>query len=159
MKKVEKEIQKIQKVITYISEDGLEFSSEENCKEWENSYKGTLCKAFNVIPHIETNGDSSYLRGGQEDDCVWVLKPRHFDDIKVINAYTKTFTGTSAALTQDDIGVLMMINFGCNNDWCDVYRVDNYLKKIQNTFNKFKETLEGQIDNRVEGQTENQMEN
>lgn len=155
MKKVEKEIQKIQKVITYISEDGLEFSSEENCREWENSYRGTLCKTLNKIPHIETNGDSSYLQGGQEDDCVWVFKPRNFEDIKVINAYTETFTGTSADLTQDDIGVLLMIDFGYDYDWCDVYRVDNYLKKIQNTFDEFKETIEAQINNRVEGQTEN----
>lgn len=159
MKKVEKEIQKTEKIITYVSDDGQEFASEESCREWENSYKGTLWKAFNVIPHIETNGDDSYIQSSNYDDCVWVLKPRNFEDIKVINAYTKTFVGESADLTQDDIGILLMINFGYDNDWCDVYRVDNYLKKIQNTFDKFKETIEGQIDNRVEGQTENQTKN
>ena len=159
MKKVEKEIQKTEKIITYVSDDGLEFVSEENCREWENSYRCTLRKALKEIPHIETNGDDSYIQGGKYDDYVWVFKPRNFEDIKVINAYTETFTGTSADLTQDDIGVLLMINFGYDYDWCDVYRVDNYLKKIQNTFDEFKETIEGQIDNRVEGQTKNKTEN
>lgn len=77
-----------------------------------------------AIPHVETNGEDVYLQCGLCDDEVWIVKPRDFEDIKVINAYTEaTCCGCKSNLTQDYIGKMLALNFGCDHDWCGVYRL------------------------------------
>ena len=90
MKRVEREIQKVEKVILFISEDGQKFTSEDACRKWEESYEGTLSAAFNKIPRIDTNGYDAYVQCGQSDDIVYILRPRNFEDIMTLNAVSYT---------------------------------------------------------------------
>lgn len=141
MKIVEKEIKKIEKVKTYISDDGMEFMSEESCRQWENSYKFLLTTAINKIPHIVTNGFESYIPSGDENEEVWILRPRDIKDIEIINKYGLMLTGNNPNLTQNDIGKILMIDFGFYNDWCDVYDMYKYLNTITNTYANFDKQL------------------
>lgn len=141
MKRIEKEIQKIEKVVTFISEDGQEFTSEDSCKKWEESYKGTLCAAFNKIPRVNTNGCDAYIQSGQPDDVAYILRPRNFEDIKVLNAYGKMISGCEPKLTQDDIGEVLIVDMGCCCGWFNVYNMKKYLKIIEKTYDNFIEEL------------------
>ena len=149
MKRNEERIEKVvvETKVTYVSIDGKEFKTEEECRLWENSYKGTLTASMKQIPLYETNGDSAYLPGGQEDDEVWILRPRNFEDIKVINAYTDELCcGCKANLTQDDVGKLIALNFGYDHDWCGIYRVDEYLEHVKKAYEKFASKVDGTED-------------
>lgn len=137
MKRVEKEIQKVEKVILFISEDGQKFTSEDACRKWEGSYEGTLSAAFNKIPRIDTNGHDAYVQCGQSDDIVYILRPRNFEDIMTLNAYGKMISGCEPNLTQDDIGEVLIINVGYDYTWFDVYNMKKYIEEIKNTYDGF----------------------
>ena len=145
MKRTEKVIHKIEKVVTFISDDGIEFTSEEACKSWEESYRGALSIAFNKIPHIVTNGEDAYLPNGQFDEVAWILRPRCIDDIKTINEYGFIFTGEFPGLTQDDIGKVFIIDMGRDTerdpDWLYIYDINEYLNNIKKTYDNFIEEL------------------
>lgn len=128
----------------YVAVDGTVFASRENCEKWEKSYECTLTQSMKAIPHIETNGETAYLQGGNDSDEVWIVKPRDFEDIKIINAYTETLCyGCKSNLTQDDIGKMIALNFGYDHDWCGVYRLEGYLESIRNTYEKFENKIDG----------------
>lgn len=128
----------------YIANDGKIFRTKEECEQWEKTYECTLGLSMKKIPHIETNGEDAYVQCGNCDDEVWIVKPRDFEDIKVINAYTEvSCCGCKADLTQDDIGKTIILNFGYNHDWCDVIRVEPYLKNITKKFEEYESKLRG----------------
>lgn len=127
----------------YIAIDGTVFRTKEECEQWEKSYKCTLTCSMKKIPHIETNGEDAYLQCSNCDENVWVLKPRNFEDIKVINAYTEHCCGCNANLTQDDIGTLLALNFGYDYDWCDVLKIKKYLAEINKAYNEFENKIDG----------------
>lgn len=127
----------------YIAIDGTIFRTKEECEQWEKSYECTLTCSMKKIPHIETNGEDAYLQCGGCDEEVWIIKPRDFEDIKVINAYTEaTCCGCKANLTQEDIGKLIAMNFGYDHDWCGVYKVDEYLNCIKNQYEGYEKRME-----------------
>lgn len=127
----------------YVAVDGTVFRTKEECEKWEKSYECTLTQSMKAIPHIETNGEDAYLQCGNMDDEVWIVKPRDFEDIKVINAYAETCAWNNASLTQDDIGKTIALNFGCDHDWCGVYRLERYLEEIRNTYERFENKING----------------
>lgn len=125
----------------YVAVDGTVFRTKEECEKWEKSYECTLTQSIKAIPHIETNGEDAYLQCGNMDDEVWIVKPRDFEDIKVINAYTETCACKNAGLTQDDIGKTIALNFGYDHDWCGVYRLERYLEGIRNAYERFENKI------------------
>lgn len=128
----------------YVAIDGTVFRTKEECEQWEKSYKCTITQSMKAIPHVETDGESAYLQCGNDCDEVWIVKPRDFEDIKVINAYTEaTCYGCKTNFTQDDIGKMIAINFGCDHDWCEVYRLEGYVESIRNTYEKFENKIDG----------------
>ena len=84
--------------------------------------------------------------GSQAEERVIVLKPRNIEDIEVINAYGRIIDNYTGLLTQDDIGKLLMIHTGYDEDWFMIYYMDKYLKEINNKFDNFKEQI-----NQLEG--------
>ena len=128
----------------YIAVDGKVFDTQEACEQWEKSYEGTLAAAMWRIPHVMTDGEDTYLMGGSCDDKVWVMKPRNFEDIKVMNAYAKACCNSEMNLTQDDIGKTIILDFGYDNDWCSPTRVEDHLATIKKTFDKFEAELRGE---------------
>lgn len=138
MKREEREIQRVEKKVVYIAADGKEFATEDLCREWEKSYMYTLETSFKTIPHIEVEAINAYLPYGSDDHEAYVIKPRNFDDIVVINAFVEMVTcGYKTDLTQDDIGKIIMLNFGYDRDYCDVYYMEDHLQKIKTTYENF----------------------
>lgn len=145
MKEIRKEIQRIEEVITYESVDGRVFNTKEDCKKWEESYECTIRAAMKKIPQIETDCGDIFIVNPPEERVI-VLKPRNIEDIEVINAYGRIIDNYTELLTQDDIGKLLMIYTGYDEDWFMIYYMDKYLKEINNKFDDFKEQI-----NQLEG--------
>lgn len=132
----------MKKIIKYISFDGKEFETEEDCEMWEKSYKRTIQAAFDKIPHVKTNCGDTYIVAPC-DDNVLILKPRNIDDIKIINTYGMIIDGrTSNPLSQDDVGKLIMIETGFNEDWFHIYRMEKYLQNIIDSYKEFEKLIE-----------------
>ena len=114
---------------------------EELDDKVESDYPNEEDKEW-VIDTIDDYADETY-RMDNCDDEVWIIKPRDFEDIKVINAYTEaTCCGCKANLTQEDIGKLIAMNFGYDHDWCGIYKVDEYLNSIKNQYERYEKRME-----------------
>ena len=121
------------------------FNTKEDCKKWEESYECTIRAAMKKIPQIETDCSATFIVYPSEERVI-VLKPRNIEDIEVINAYGRIIDNYTELLTQDDIGKLLMIHTGYDEDWFMIYYMDKYLKEINNKFDDFKEQI-----NQLEG--------
>lgn len=141
MIEIKKEVQRTEEIITYVSVDGKEFKTKEDCEKWEKSYEGTIRAALKEIPHFKTYCEDAYIVSFPSERVI-VLKPRNMEDIMVINAYGKIINSFTEPLTQDDIGEVLMIHTGCDEDWFEVYRMDAYLQEVINNYNNFKMQIE-----------------
>lgn len=141
MKEIRREVKVTEEFISYESIDGKRFKQKEDCLAWEKTYKCTIRTAFQKIPQIKTGCETAGLMGSAEDDVV-ILKPRDMNDIIVINAYGKMINCCSELLTQEDIGKVLMIYTGWEEDWFTVYYMDRCLEVLTKQYNDFKEQLE-----------------
>lgn len=141
MKRIVREVQISEEA--YVSVDGKEFKTREACEKWEKSYEYTIKTALKNIPQIQTICGDAFIVSPYDSD-VLILKPRNMDDIKVINAYGMIITEDSLSdpLTQDDIDKLIMIETGFEEDCFFVYRMEEYLQAINDSYKKFKEKME-----------------
>lgn len=130
MKKIQQEL-KIYKDI-YVSVDGKEFKTEEECKMWENSYKGTLAASFAEIQKVEACSSSLGLPYSNDDQECYAIKPKDLNEITLINAYiqSSTYDNIGQILTAKHIGKLVVLNFGYDHDYCDVYLLEDHIKSI-----------------------------
>ena len=130
MKKIQQEL-KIYKDI-YVSVDGKEFKTEEECKAWENSYKGTLAASFAEIQKVEAYSPNLGLPYSNDDQECYVIKPKDLNEITLINAYiqSSTYDGSGQQLTAKHIGKLTVLNFGYDHDYCDVYLLEDHINSI-----------------------------
>jgi hypothetical protein len=141
MKKIQQEL-KIYKDI-YVSVDGKEFKTEEECKAWENSYKGTLAASFAEIKKVEAYSPSLGLPYSNDDQECYVIKPKDLNEITLINAYiqSSTYDGSGQRLTAKYIGKLVVLNFGYDHDYCEVYLLEDYIQSITNYITKLENEL------------------
>lgn len=140
------EIKEVKEVVVkteYIAKDGKVFTNKEDCEKWEKSFNCTLSESMKRIPYVETDGEEVYLPGGNCDDTVWVIRPRDIEDIALINAYTKYIYKHDVNLTHEDIGKLIALNFGWDNDGCYAYKLEEYLEEIKSSYIKFGERVDG----------------
>ena len=88
MRKIEKEITTKSIVTEYEASDGKIFKNEEDCKNWENSYKCTITNCFKKIPQISINGEYSYLNSSNCDDEVIAIKEWNLikEELKLIES-------------------------------------------------------------------------
>ena len=132
MKKIEKKITNV--VYQYESVDGKTFDNEEDCKKWEKSYESVVVASFNKIHHIDACGVDLGIPYASEDYCMIVLRPKNFDEVVVINSYIRIRTHESLNTTwvdASDIGKTLILNFGYDYDFCDVYVLEERASTIQ----------------------------
>ena len=98
----------------YTAIDGTDFLDEKQCEEYEKSVKCTIAAAFNKIPKGEML-QCGFLYGGYDDNVMTVIRPRNFDDVKIINMHCG-FKGDDL-LTQDDIGKDILLECCCSTYW------------------------------------------
>lgn len=129
--------------VVYVSVDGKEFEHKEACLEWEKSNEECLRRSFEAIPQIKTDGERAFW--GHSDYEVILIRPRNLEDITVINDFRTLINDHEDYihnLTQDDIGKNIVLNFGFDRQYCDIYRVDSFVKEFNDTYNKFNEELD-----------------
>lgn len=138
-----KEIAKTYKEKVYVAVDGKEFKNEADCKEWESSYKCTIKQSFDKLPKYEINGVSVGFPYSCEDDRVFVVEPRNFNDLALINAYVQAFNDDFAPLMDTDcIDKKVVLNFGLGDYFSfalldDLIKdFDDNIKCINNAFEK-----------------------
>lgn len=147
------ERKRIEIVTEWIADDGEVFTTEEACRDYEESYKCTIVACFKQIPHLELSGSVMYLQYGQEDDLAYMLKPRNMEDIFAINRVFKYVDKNEyyGLLTQDDINKTIMINFGCEGiykgGWYRIFKKEDYIKEITNDLNAFEKKLNDKTNN------------
>lgn len=142
MKRIEKEITNV--IYQYESVDGKTFDNEEDCKKWEQSYESVVVASFNKIHHIDACGVDLGIPYASEDYCMVVLRPKNFDEIVVINSYIKIKTHelNITWLDASDIGKTLILNFGYDYDYCDVYVLEDRVNAIQKAVNEVIEEFE-----------------
>lgn len=144
MKKITREETKVITIEVWVSVDGKEFNNEEDCKQWENSYKGTLSASWNLIKKEEINSGCFGIPYGCDDYECYLLKPSSLEEITLINAYINSETYNNCqTLTTDHINKLIVLNFGYDRDYCDVYTVEKHLERINNYINERADKLNG----------------
>lgn len=125
----------------YISIDGKEFETKEACQNWEKSYRGTLEVSWKQIPKIQINAAGLGLYYASDDDECYLLVPKDFDEITLLNAYIRDTCSSSLLLTTNHIGKSVVLNFGSCGDICDIYILEDHVDKIVNYAEKLKAKL------------------
>jgi hypothetical protein len=142
MKKIQREVVSYKEI--FVSVDGKEFANMADCKMWEESYRGTLEASWKLIEKKEVCGCDYGLPSASYDDECYALKPKNFDEVAFINAYIKCTTGCDGTLTTKHIGQLIILNFGYDHDFCDVYILEEYLAKITEQISKLEAEMNGE---------------
>lgn len=140
MKVVQKERVTYTKI--YVANDGTEFLSEEDCKKYENSYRATVKKCYDSVPHIDFCPTDACLPFEYDDDReAHLFCPQSINDIVAINAYIDEQASYSGALDASYIGHHVAIIWGYDHDWCEWFDLDTYAdevkKAIDETIAKF----------------------
>lgn len=141
MKKIQKEIKTYENV--YVSVDGKEFKNEADCKAWESSYKGTLASSWALMKKLEVIATNLGLPCASADYECYIIKPESLDDIVLINAYIESSTYSGGMLTNKHIGQHLILSFGYDREYCDVYTLTDHINSIteyaSNITNEFNE--------------------
>lgn len=141
MKEKITKVQRIEEVITYISDDGQEFKNADECRKWEQKeIKDKTKKLLYQIPHVKTDGYDSYIRCGTEDDEVLILKIRSIEDINTINAYSE-LCKSSVKLDNNAVGKLVVLALDYDDYVWYANTVEEYLSDINKAYKQFEEKL------------------
>lgn len=130
MRKIQREVKTFEEV--YVSVDGKEFRTEEDCKMWEKSYKGTIEASWKLIKKETVCSCDLGLPCSSYDNECYAIKPESLEEITLINAYIKcSVCNTAEELTTEHIGKLVILDFGYDRDWCDICILADEMKKRQ----------------------------
>ena len=137
MKTITKEETKVVKTEVYVSADGKEFNNKEDCLKWENSYVGTLNASWKELPKKEVNTCDFGIPWSSDDHNAYVVTPKNLDEITFINAYINCTTGYDYnPLNTTMVNKALLLNFGYDHDYCDVYVLEELLAKLQKNINE-----------------------
>lgn len=125
----------------YISVDGKEFETEQACRYWEKSYRGTLEASWKLIPKVPVDATELGLPWSSDNEECYLFVPKDFDEITLLNAYIQDLCSSSLLLTTNHIGKSVVINFGSCGDICDTYILEDHVNQIINYAEKLKAKL------------------
>lgn len=139
MKKIEKEVKSF--VNVFVSIDGKEFDNEADCKTWEKSYTCTLEASWQTLQKKNVSDTDFGIPWSSDNNECYIIKPKSLDEITLINAYVANAVREPdwSKITTEDIGRLLLLNFGYSREWGDVYRLDEHFKRLNNSFAKVQE--------------------
>ena len=148
MRKIQREETKVIYTDIYVSVDGKEFETEADCKAWESSYRGTMVASWTLINKVEAYSCELGLPWSNDDQECYLIKPKNLDEIALINAYIKssTYGNSETTLTTNHIGKSVVLNFGYDHDYCDVYILADHIARIT----KYIATLEDKLNEKEE---------
>lgn len=129
MKTIQREVKTYENI--YVSVDGREFKTEADCKQWEASYKGTLAASWEQMKKLKVDSCDIGLPEASYDHECYAVKPKNLDEITLLNAYIHSSTCNGAVtLTAEQIGKVIVLNFGYDHDYCDWYVMDDHIKRL-----------------------------
>lgn len=134
----------IEKTTIYVSADGREWNDKEDCLQWEKGIKCVTKASWNNIPKEKIVSTEYGIPYSSEDKECYMLIPRNHDDIVVIHNYMECFCGEyHTAIDDSYIDVAIVMDFGYDGDYCDVYKIEEYLEHLrQNTSDIIKKLKE-----------------
>ena len=144
MKKIQREETKVIYKDIYVSVDGREFENEADCKAWENSYKGTIEASWQLINKKRVYDTDYGIPWSSEDHECYAIKPKNLDEIVLINAYIKATTYSEGRLTTEHIGQLIMLDFGYDYDYCDIWELSKRIEAITSNIAKLEAEMNGE---------------
>lgn len=140
-------VDKVIKEEKYEAFDGVHFSTENQCREYEKDRRNIVRHLFESIPHASMDADSLF-ECCYGDYSVYVMTPRDLEDIKVINEHhlhvTRCFN--DIIVTQEDIGkrIVIALCYDCEYMYClgTLEKVtEDFCSKLNNLSNKLDEKL------------------
>ena len=136
MKKIQREETKVVYTDIYVSVDGKEFANEKDCREWEASYRGTIEASWQLINKKKVYNTDYGIPWSSDDHECYAIKPKNLDEIVLINAYIKATTSNDGRLTTEHIGKLLMLDFGYDHDYCDIWELSKRIEAITSNIAK-----------------------
>lgn len=138
MKTIIKEETKVVKTEVYVSADGKEFDNKDDCSRWEKSYEGTLELSWQKLNPQKVYAPDFGLPYNNDDDKCFILAPNNLEDITLINAYIDWATNNNGnKIATDTIDKVILLNFGYDWDWCDIYVLEEHLARLTERINKY----------------------
>lgn len=144
MKKIQREETKVVYTDIYVSVDGKEFTNEADCRAWETSYRGTLEASWQLINKKKVCDCDFGIPWSNEDHECYAIKPKNLDEIVLINAYIKATTYNDGRLTTEHIGKLIMLDFGYDHDYCDIWELSKRIEAIASNIAKLEAKMNGE---------------
>ena len=138
MKKIQREETQVIVKDIFVSVDGKEFTNEADCKAWETSYRGTLEAGWALIDKKKVCGCDFGIPWSSEDHECYAISPKNLDEITLINAYIKATTNDDGRLTMEHIGQLIVLDFGYDYDYCDIWVLSEHIDAIIRNADKLK---------------------
>ena len=138
MKKIQREETQVIVKDIFVSVDGKEFTNEADCKAWETSYSCTLEASWALIKKKRVFDADFGIPWSSEDNECYAISPKNLDEITLINAYIKATTGSDGRLTIEHIVQLIMLDFVCDHDYCDIYVLSEHIDAIIRNADKLK---------------------
>ena len=144
MKKIQREETKVIYTDIYVSVDGKEFTNEADCREWETSYRGTIEASWQLINKKRVYDTDYGIPWSSEEHECYAIKPKNLDEIVLINAYIKATTCNDGRLTTEHIGQLIMLDFGYDHDYCDIWELSKRIEAITKNITKLEAEMNGE---------------
>ena len=144
MKKIQREETQVIVKDVFVSVDGKEFTNEADCKAWETSYRGTLEASWALIDKKKVCDCDFGIPWSSEDHECYAIKPKNLDEIVLINAYIKATTNNDGRLTMEHIGQLIVLDFGYDYDYCDIWVLSEHVDAIIRNIDKLKTKMNGE---------------
>lgn len=123
--------------VFYQTSDGELFTKKEDAERHEKTYECVIKTMFKKIPHSTTN-PYSWMDYGNDYDCIYVMRPRDLNDIKIINEYWMDINcdTSHSILDSSTIGKPILLMEGECHDWLQYLgTVENYTKSITEHIN------------------------
>jgi hypothetical protein len=144
MRKIQREEAKVIYTDIYVSVDGKEFTNEKDCREWETSYRGTIEASWQLINKKKVYNTDYGIPWSSDDHECYAIKPKNLDEIVLINAYIKATTSNDGRLTTEHIGKLLMLDFGYDHDYCDIWELSKRVEAITSNIAKLEAEMNGE---------------
>ena len=124
----------------YVAEDGKVFTSEQDCREYEETMTDSLKVRYDAIPRRESYAMDLALPTWYDScDKVHIIKVRDAQDVETINAWVDRWEDNPnrRILTENDIGRTILLvyeeDYGYeNSEICDViFYEEDILRDVQ----------------------------
>ena len=122
----------------YVAEDGKVFTSEQDCREYEETMTDSLKVRYDAIPRREEYAEDCMLPTWYDGGAmVHIIRIRDEQDVETLTKWVGRYSGDTRGLATADIGRVVMLVYDeyvnyAQSDYCDVlFYEEDVLKQVQ----------------------------